>query len=85
MALKYFYYVIVKSEQQAKFVTAIDNATKTASWERNEKPLAFSKSHAEDLAWCSNLNFYPAFVLKSYHEIKKQIFIKEDEPTNEEK
>ena len=83
MALKYFYYGIVKSEQQAKFVTAIDNATKTASWEHNEKPLAFSKPYAENLAWCLTLNFYPAFVLKSYHEIKRQIFIKEDKPLHE--
>ena len=83
MALKYFYYVIVKSEQQAKFVTAIDNATKTASWDNNGKPLAFSKSHAEDLAWCLTLNFYPAFLLESYPEIKRQIFIKEDKPLHE--
>ena len=76
MALKYFYYVIVKSNQQAKFVTAIDNATKTARWEDGGKPLSFSKSYADDLAWCLTLNFDPAFVLKSCHEIKKQIFIK---------
>lgn len=81
MALKYFYYVIVKSEQQAKFVTALDNATKTAHWETDKAPLAFPKSLADNLAMCLNLNFYPAFVLKSYHEIKKQIFIKEK--TNE--
>ena len=77
MALKYFYYVIVLSEGQAKFVTKIDNATKTAHWESKGKPLAFTKTQADDLALCLSINFYPAFTLKSYHELKSQIFIKE--------
>ena len=77
MALKYFYYVIVLSEGQAKFVTKTDYATKTAYWDSNEKPLAFNKTQADDLALCLTLNFYPAFTLKSYHELKSQIFIKE--------
>ena len=77
MALKYFYYVIVLSEGQAKFVTKIDDATKTAHWEGKGQPLAFSKTYAENLATCLTLNFYPAFTLKSVHELKSQIFIKE--------
>ena len=77
MALKYFYYVIVLSEGQAKFVTKTDYATKTAHWDSKEKPLAFTKTQADDLALCLSINFYPAFTLKSYHELKSQIFIKE--------
>ena len=77
MALKYFYYVIVLSEGQAKFVTKTDYATKTAYWDSKEKPLAFTKTQADDLALCLSINFYPAFTLKSYHELKSQIFIKE--------
>ena len=77
MALKYFYYVLVLSDGQAKFVTKIDDATKTAHWESKGKPLAFSKTYAENLATCLTLNFYPAFTLKSVHELKSQIFIKE--------
>ena len=77
MALKYFYYVLVLSDGQAKFVTKTDYATKTAYWDSKEKPLAFSKTQADDLALCLTLNFYPAFTLKSYHELKSQIFIKE--------
>ena len=77
MALKYFYYVIVLSDGQAKFVTKTDYATKTAYWDSKEKPLAFTKTQADDLALCLTLNFYPAFTLKSYHELKSQIFIKE--------
>lgn len=78
MALKYFYYVLVLSDGQAKFVTKTDYATKTAYWDSNEKPLAFSKTQADDLALCLSINFYPAFTLKSYHELKSQIFIKEN-------
>ena len=77
MALKYFYYVIVLSDGQAKFVTKTDYATKTAYWDSKEKPLAFTKTQADDLALCLSINFYPAFMLKSYHELKSQIFIKE--------
>lgn len=77
MALKYFYYVLVLSDGQAKFVTKVDNATKTAYWDSKEKPLAFNKSYADDLALCLTLNFYPAFTLKSVHALQMQIFIKE--------
>ena len=78
MALKYLYYVLVLSDGQAKFVTKVDNATKTAYWDSNEKPLAFTKTQADDLALCLSINFYPAFTLKSYHELKTQIFIPKD-------
>ena len=77
MALKYFYYVLVLSDGQAKFVTKTVFSTKTAYWDSKEKPLAFTKTQADDLALCLSINFYPAFTLKSYHELKSQIFIKE--------
>ena len=77
MALKYLYYVLVVTDDGGKFVTKVDNATKTAYWDSKGKPLAFSKSYADDLALCLSINFYPAFTLKSYHELKSQIFIKE--------
>ena len=83
MALKYFYYVVVATEDGPKFVTKTDYATKTAYWDSKEKPLAFSKTQADDLALCLTLNFHLAFTLKSYHELQSQIFIKEQ--TNEEK
>lgn len=84
MALKYLYYVVVATEDGAKFVTKVDNATKTAYWDSKEKPLPFNKSYADDLALCLSINFYPAFTLKSYHELKAQIFIPK-EKRNEEK
>ena len=84
MALKYLYYVVVATEDGAKFVTKVDNATKTAYWNSKEKPIFFNKSYADDLALCLTLNCYPAFTLKSYHELKSQIFISK-EKSNEEK
>ena len=78
MALKYFYYVVVATEDGAKFVTKTDYATKTAYWDSNEKPLVFSKTQADDLALCLTLNFHLAFTLKSYHELQGQIFLPED-------
>ena len=70
------YYVLVLSDGKGKFVTKINNATKWAKWETEEAPLKFSKSMAEDLAYCLNLNFYPAFVVKSFYEIEEQYFAK---------
>ena len=77
MTLKYLYYVVVATEDGAKFVTKVDNSTKTAYWDSKEKPLPFNKTYANDLALCLSLNFYPAFTLKSYHELKSQILIRE--------
>ena len=77
MALKYLYYVVVATNEGAKFVTKVDNATKTAYWDSKEKPMSFNKSYADDLSLCLTLNFHLAFTLKSYHELKSQIFIKE--------
>ena len=76
MKQKHFYYIVVLSEQKAKFVTKLENATKCAHWNSNEKPLALSKQYAEDVAFCLNLNFYPAFVFMSFYEIEEQIFCK---------
>ena len=77
MALKYLYYVVVATADGAKFVTKVDNATKMAYWDSKEKPMSFNKSYADDLSLCLTLNFHLAFTLKSYHELKSQIFIKE--------
>ncbi|MBE5734723.1 MAG: hypothetical protein E7347_06765 [Clostridiales bacterium] len=79
MANKYFYYVLVHSENNARFITKVDNKTKYAYWNKDEPPMLFAKSYAEDLAYCLNLNFHPAFVVESYFKITKQIFNKENE------
>ena len=84
MALKYLYYVVVRTENGAKFVIKVDNATKTAYRDSNEKPMSFNKSYADDLSLCLTLNFHLAFTLKSYHELKEQIFLTKEQP-NEQK
>ena len=76
MKQKYYYYVVVCNDNKAKFITSLDNKTKYAHWNTKEPPMAFSRGFAEDIAYCLNLNMYPAFVLKSYYEIEEQIFIK---------
>lgn len=79
MATKNYYYILVLSEGKAKFVTSLDNKTRTARWEREKAPLAISKSLAEDISYCLCLNFHPAYVLKSMHKIETQIFLHEEE------
>lgn len=76
MKQKHFYYIIVQSEGQAKFVTSIDYHAKTARWQSDAKPLVLSKYYAEDIAFRLNLNYYPSFVLQSLYEITEQIFYK---------
>ena len=80
---KYHYYVVVCTDNQAKMVTKINNETKYAHWNVNDPPMEFSKSYAEDLAYCLNLNFTPAFVLQSYYTIESQIFYKKECNENE--
>ena len=84
MAFKYFYYVLIATGDGAKLVTKVDHATKTAYWDGNEKPMSFTKFYAEDLALGLTLNCNPAFTIKSYHELKTQIFLPM-EKQNEEK
>ena len=79
MKNKKFYYVVVQSEGQAKFVTKVDHNTKYAHWEKDKKPQTLSKNIAEDLAYCLSLNLFPAYVLTSFYEIPEQIFIKGEE------
>lgn len=78
MATKNYYYILVLSEGKAKFVTELNNANRTARWEKDKAPLALGKSLAEDIAYCLCLNFYPAYVLKSMHKIESQIFLEQN-------
>ena len=83
MKNKYLYYVVVCIDDEARFVTQINNATKYAHWNKDEAPMDFAKSTAEDLAYCLNLNFYPSFVLQSYYKIETQIFVKKEKKDEE--
>ena len=75
MAKRSLYYVLVLTKNgQGKFVTSLDYSTKSAHWSLDEKPLAMSKTVAEDISFGLCLNFYPAVVVKSHFEIQSHWF-----------
>lgn len=69
---KKHYYVAVLLNTGLRFVTGTNNTTKTAFWKKGEKPVELSKSYAEDIAYCLNLNFTPAIVVSSFYELSKE-------------
>lgn len=83
MKNKYYYYVVVRSNNEARLVTKICEDTRYAHWDKDAAPISFAKTYAQDLAYCLNLNFYPAYVLQSYHKIDSQIFCKKEENADE--
>lgn len=62
---KYHYYVLVFTEAGPVYVTSIDKEDKCAYWNKDEKPMEFSKSYAEDLELGLSLNFHSAVLIKS--------------------
>lgn len=72
MANKTFYYVLVFTDTGATYVTSVDNATKTARWNKEEKPLKFSKTYAQDLAFGLTLNGNYSVVTLSPFEVETQ-------------
>lgn len=60
-----YYIAIAQNGEDLKYVTAINNSTRTALWSAGEKALAIPKSVAESVAEALNMNFYPAVVIKA--------------------
>lgn len=69
---KNFWYVIVMTNEGAKFVTKIDYSDKSAYWNKEEKPLELSQSTAKDLAMGLSANMHLAFAVCSFYEIDNQ-------------
>ncbi len=69
---KNHWYVLVMSDGGPVFVTKANYATKTAEWNKLEKPLELDKSRAEDLILGLNLNFHSAFAVVMPFEIDTQ-------------
>ena len=69
---KNHYYVLVMTNYGPVFVTKVNNANKTAEWNKLEKPKEFEKFWAEDLTLGLNLNFHMAFTICSKFEIDYQ-------------
>ena len=58
---KNYWYVLVLTNEGAKFVTKVEYHPKVAHWNGLEKPLELSESTAKDLAFGLNANFYIAY------------------------
>lgn len=68
---KYHYYVLVFTSTGPVYVTDIPDRH-YAKWDRNEKPIDFSKTMAEDITMGLNLNGYSADMVVCPHEITGQ-------------
>jgi hypothetical protein len=68
----YYYYVLVFAENGPAYVTSVSYSDRTARWDKNETPLLFNKSNAEDLAFGLCCNFHNAVVVTSKWEIDHQ-------------
>lgn len=69
---KNYWYVIVMTDGGPVFVTSVDYRSKTAHWDKSEKPLEMDKSRAQDLALGLNLNFHSSFAVCQPFEIDTQ-------------
>lgn len=67
-----WYYVLVMSDEGPVFVTKVNYSNKTAEWNKLERPKAFDKYWAEDLALGLNCNFHTAFTVCSKFELEHQ-------------
>ena len=75
MKNKYYYYVVVRSNNEARLVTKICEDTRYAHWDKDAAPISFAKTYAQDLAYCLNLNFYPAYVLQLLSQNRQPDFL----------
>lgn len=65
MKTKYFYFVAIISEDNSlKFVTRVDNTTRTCLWSDNCQAKVFTKTIADDLMFGLRCNGYNAVVIK---------------------
>lgn len=67
-----FWYVVVFTSEGAKYVTHIDNRTKTAEWNVEDKPLQMSEEMARDLTIGLLMNLYNAMQVCSPIELDTQ-------------
>lgn len=72
---KYFYYVLVMTNYGAVFVTSINNAERTAKWNKLEKPLKMSKKDAEFMAKALTWNGNLAYAVTTEYELSYQPYL----------
>ena len=74
MNKKYWYIGIIgysNEKSTLTYVTSIDNSGRLAYWKRGEKPLAFSKQLAFDIAEGLAMNLYNCVVVCSFWELNE--------------
>lgn len=81
MTNKFYYYIGVQTEKGMRLVTNINNATRTAEWNADDKPMEFSMGLATDITDGLLMNFNMAVVIKSRIKFDRQYFevIEEEE------
>lgn len=67
-----YWYVMVCTEVGPVFVTSVDNASKTAQWNKVTKPKELGEYWAKDLAFGLRCNFFSAFAVVSPIELDAQ-------------
>ena len=70
---KHFYYVGVDTPTGTRLVTKLNYSTKYAKWEKGKKPLAMTKTVAEDIVFGLCMNFTLAFVVMTLFELSDQL------------
>lgn len=78
MAKKYYYYIGIGNPNGMRFVTSIDNTTKTAVWDVNKKPKALPKSVAVSVSEALLTNGYNSVVIQTFYELENHFFVKEE-------
>ena len=70
---KKFYYVLVLTDEGAKFVTNVDRKTKTALFDGTKAPFEFERKEiAEDMALGLTANFHLAYAVSLPYELEMQ-------------
>jgi len=69
---KYYYYVLVFTDEGPKYVTSVEYETKTASWDKTQKPKEFSMHEADNLVFGLICNMFSALTVKSPIELNTQ-------------
>ena len=69
---KYHYYVLVYTNKGPVYVTSVNNTTKVAHWDKEEKPLEMCKEIARDLCFGLSANFTSACVVEMLYELDNQ-------------
>lgn len=73
MAKKYYNYVLVLTDEGAKFVTGT-GANHTCYWDGTKPPMDFPAYYAEDMALGLRCNGFLAFYTRLPHKLETQLY-----------